>query len=319
MTPDGNEFYFGASMGGFHYATIAYTKLVDGQWTEPEIVDFCRDGRYLNAEPHITPDGNKLLFLSTRPDPNEPGDEDDQDIWAVDRVGDGWGEPYNLGAPVNTKGGEFFPSVTNDGTLYFTRSPEGTRENYIYRSRLVDGVYQEPEKLAAPVNVSPLHFNAFIAPDESYLIVPTTREDTLGGIDYYIFFPRRGRQVRRSDQHGPDGQQRRRPGVVALRFARRQVLLLHGRRQGWQAGRNRPAELGEATRATEVPPQWRLEHLLGRSGLHRGIAPAELDANPLNGPHLGCDLRETLVARTTCEVEQVARAVTVRRSESVGH
>jgi len=187
MTPDGSEFYFGVSMGNFHYATIAFTKRVGGVWSPPEVVDFCRDARYVNAEPHITPDGKRLLFLSTRPIPGQD-EKGNQDIWAVDRVDDGWGEPYNLGAPINTKGGEFFPSVTNDGTLYFTRSPEGTRENYIFRSRRVDGVYQEPEKLPAPLNTSPLHFNAFVAPDESYLIVPTTREDTLGGIDYYIFF-----------------------------------------------------------------------------------------------------------------------------------
>jgi hypothetical protein len=30
-----------------------------------------------------------------------------------------WGEPRNLGAPVNGEASEFFPTLTKDGTLYF--------------------------------------------------------------------------------------------------------------------------------------------------------------------------------------------------------
>jgi hypothetical protein len=107
----------------------------------------------------------------------------------MDRVGGGWGEPYNLGPPVNTNGAEFFPSVTRDGTLYFTRGTDDGRESYVYRSRLVNGRYQEAEKLGAEVNSTPSQFNAFIAPDESYLIVCTGgREDSRGGTDYYVVF-----------------------------------------------------------------------------------------------------------------------------------
>jgi hypothetical protein len=39
------------------------------------------------------------------------------------------------------------------------------------------------------VNSTQNQFNAFIAPDESYLIVSSaSREDTMGGADYYIVF-----------------------------------------------------------------------------------------------------------------------------------
>jgi hypothetical protein len=132
--------------------------------------------------------GKKMYFLSNRP---KDGTENpaDEDIWVVDREGDSWGEPYNLGAPVNSDGNEFFPSLTKDGTLYFTRVEKGGRVNAIYRSRLVNGKYIEAEKLPEQVNCGVNRFNAFIAPDESYIVVPALGvKGALGGVDYYIVF-----------------------------------------------------------------------------------------------------------------------------------
>jgi len=188
MTPDGKEIYFGVASGGFRYATIAYSYLENGHWSKPEIVPFARDGRYMNFEPCVSPDGNRLMFLSNRPLPEQPEEDATEDIWVVDRTESGWSEPYNLGAPVNSDGREYFPSLTDDGTLYFTRSEKGKRESLIYRSRLVDGVYQEPEKLPEQVNPGANQFNAFVARDESYIIVPTRLDDSIGGVDYYISF-----------------------------------------------------------------------------------------------------------------------------------
>lgn len=190
MTPDGNEFYYCVAVGGFSYATILYTKQVDGRWTEPEVAPHMDNPNVMNFEPCISPDGQKFFFLSNRPDTTvgeeEPGD---QDIWVMDRKGNTWSEPYNLGEPVNSDAEEYFPSVTKDGTIYFTRSPKGSRISNIYRAKLVNGQYQEPEKLGPEVNSGRSQYNAYVAPDESYIIVPTVgREDSFGGTDYYISF-----------------------------------------------------------------------------------------------------------------------------------
>lgn len=193
MTPDGNEIYFGVAVGGF--TVIMQTKSENGRWTKPEVAPFSADPRYMNLEPFISPDGQRFYFLSNRPpaggdlEPDEVGTWVNQDIWVMDRTGDGWGEPYNLGPPVNSDAAEYFPSVTSDGTIYFTRTPEGTRESYIYRSRLQNGSYTEPERLGAEVNSTMSQFNAFIAPDESYLILGVFgREDSRGSTDYYVVF-----------------------------------------------------------------------------------------------------------------------------------
>jgi dipeptidyl aminopeptidase/acylaminoacyl peptidase len=185
ITPDGNEIYFCVS--AFGYNLIFYTKQVNGVWTEPEAAPFIRDYQYMFYEPHITPDGKKMLFLSNMP--REEGAAENEDIWAVDREGDGWGKPYNPGAPVNSEDEEYFPSVTRDGTIYFTRQSKGDPTGYIYRSRLVNGQYAEAEKLGPEVNIGSNRFNAFVAPDESYIIVPALgMEDSRGSTDYYVIF-----------------------------------------------------------------------------------------------------------------------------------
>ncbi len=187
ISPDGKEIYYCVSIGNYTYSTILCTKEVNGKWLPPEIVSFSGGPGVMDFEPALTADGSRLYFLSTRPDGDEP--VGDQDIWYVDRSPDGWGTPKNLGEPVNTDGGEFFPSVTKDGTLYFTRNEKGSRLNQIFRSRWENGAFQEPELLPEQVNCGSNRFNAFVSPDESYIIVPATGlADTYDGVDYYIVF-----------------------------------------------------------------------------------------------------------------------------------
>jgi len=188
MSPGGDEMYFGASGPGYLYTTVLATRLVNGRWTEPEIVPHLDDPRHLNLEPALSPDGSRLFFLSTRPNA-AAGAARNQDIWVMTKTADGWSEPENLGAPVNTDLAEYFPSITRDNTIYFTREEPGSRVSHIWRARLAGGRYQAAEKLPAQVNSGRSQFNAFIAPDESYLIVPVDgRDDSIGGCDYYVVF-----------------------------------------------------------------------------------------------------------------------------------
>lgn len=188
MTPDGDEIYFSVTVGAaYDFSAIMTTRRIDGRWTEPETLPFAASQRFMDLELCVSPDGRKFFFVSNRPRDggSEPGDHD---IWVADRAGDGWGAPVRLGPPVNTEAPEFFPSVTGDGTLYFTReNPD--RSNAIWRSRWLDGVYAEPERLPEQVNAGRDRFNAFIAADESFLILPIFgRDDSLGATDYYVAF-----------------------------------------------------------------------------------------------------------------------------------
>jgi len=191
ISPDGKEIYLGVAYG--QYMTIIYSRFQNGRWTKLQVAPFAQDPRYFYFEPHVTPDGNRLLFLCTRP---PEGKEPKpgwfyQNIWAVDRLEDGsWSKAYDIGAPVNTENNEYYPTVTNEGTLYFTRSIKGSDKTNIYRSQYVNGNYAEPELLPEEVNGQGNPYNTFIAPDESYLIACVAGKDTEkpGTADHYIFF-----------------------------------------------------------------------------------------------------------------------------------
>jgi len=188
ITPDGKEIYFCVAIGNYTYSTILHTKEINGKWLSPEIVPFSGGPGVMDFEPALSADGNRLYFLSNRPDGDEP--VGDQDIWVVERDDNGaWGIPQNLGEPVNTDGGEFYPSLTDDETLYFTRNEKGSSLNQVFRSRWVDGAFQEAELLPGQVNCGTNRFNAFVARDESYMIVPAVgMPDAYDGVDYYIVF-----------------------------------------------------------------------------------------------------------------------------------
>lgn len=188
ITPDGNEIYFCVAIGGYAYSTILYTKQVNGKWTTPEVVPYLENPDVMNFEPCISTDGQRFFFLSNQPDSSD-AETGDQDIWVMDRTTEGWSEPYNLGPPINTEQAEFYPSLTTDGTIYFTRADPGSTIHNIYRSRLEEGKYTMPEKLPDQVNCGRNRYNAFIAQDESYIIVPAAgMPDSFGGTDYYIVF-----------------------------------------------------------------------------------------------------------------------------------
>lgn len=184
--PDGKEIYFCRNIKNFTNATIFYVKEVNGVWTEPRILDFAKDPDYIYIEPHISPDGSKMFFASNMD--IEAIDPGIMNIWITERVGDSWGEPYPIGSPINSKTDQYFPSVTNDGTIYFT-SEDSSNEEFIYRSQFIDGKYQKLEKLPDQINAGRARFNAFISPDESFIIVPTFGlTDSYGATDYYIIF-----------------------------------------------------------------------------------------------------------------------------------
>ncbi|MBN1300485.1 MAG: PD40 domain-containing protein [Melioribacteraceae bacterium] len=187
ISGDGKEIYYCVMLGNFDASKIMVIKNVNGVWAKPVTASFSTNAEYKDSEPCISPDGSKFFFVSNRPDTAKGRTELNFDIWVMDRSEGGWSEPYNLGVPVNTEQSEFFPSVTSDGTLYFTR--DIGRESYIFRSKLVGGEYTEPEKLNDKINSTLNQFNAFIAPDESYIIIPVFgRQESIGATDYFICF-----------------------------------------------------------------------------------------------------------------------------------
>jgi hypothetical protein len=95
-----------------------------------------------------------------------------------------------MGSPINTEHGEFYPSVSDNGNLYFTRdNPDLKTKDDIYMSEFRNNTYETPKKLSLSINSEGYEYNAFIAPDESYLIFGSyNRKDGFGSGDLYISF-----------------------------------------------------------------------------------------------------------------------------------
>lgn len=188
MNSQETEAYFSLQSPARELSVIMKMEKKEGTWQQPEISSF--SGKYTDLEPFLSPDNLKLFFVSNRPVSKDSSSIKDMDIWYVERsaTSASWSEPQNLGAPVNTKGDEFYPSVASNGNLYFTLiKPELESADDIFMSRFEDGLYTEPTILGEGVNTKGAEYNAFIAPDESYLIFGGWRRpDGLGSGDMYM-------------------------------------------------------------------------------------------------------------------------------------
>ncbi len=164
FTPDLNEAYWTKQYRG----PLLFSKRVNGLWTPPAPVAFM--SQWGDGEPFITPDGKRLYFLSFRP--LAPGGRTDKEnVWYVERAGDGWGEPKPESAAVNAYDHHWLFSVAADGTLYFSATAEGGRGGRdIYVAGMSGGVRQAPRNAGPVINSAADEHMPFIAPDGSYLI-----------------------------------------------------------------------------------------------------------------------------------------------------
>jgi Tol biopolymer transport system component len=188
--PDGQTLYFVRSTPNFSLWTILVSHFAKGRWSTPEVAPF--SGQYADADPFITADGSRFYFISSRPVPGKS--KPDLDIWVMEKSAAGWSEPKNAGAPINSSGSEWYPTLAANGTMYFGSDREGGKgRTDIYRARLVNGKYAEAENLGEAINTQFNEFEPLIAPDESFLIfMAGGRTDARGGFDLYLSYNRNG-------------------------------------------------------------------------------------------------------------------------------
>jgi len=188
FAPDRDEFYF-TTWAEETGTKIVVTSQIDGRWTAPEVASFSKHNTDVDLA--ISYDGNRVFFATRRPRPGQTGiRENGFDIWFADRVETGWGKEQYLGSVINSGRSQVYPTITRDGTLYFQAvREEGYGKADVYRSHLIDGVYQPPENLGPVINSENYEGDVFVAHDESYLIVSISgRTDGFGEGDLYISF-----------------------------------------------------------------------------------------------------------------------------------
>lgn len=190
ISPNGEEVIFTAQsyMGNLSFL-VGIKKGKEG-WSTPEIVAF--SGQHKDLEPAFSPDGLRLYFVSNRPNTFSADKPYNMDIWYVERTNlkAKWGVPVNMEGPINTVGNEFYPSIAANGNFYFTRDGRGTKgKDDIFVSYYKQGKYKDPESLSEAINTEGYEFNAYVAPDESFLIFSAyNRKDGFGSGDLYISY-----------------------------------------------------------------------------------------------------------------------------------
>lgn len=202
FTADGKEFYYNAYHEGSW--AIFMTKVVGGQWTRPAPMPFTSG--YTDRDFTMSPDGNKILFGSNRPQRSGSSLSESLDIYVTERLPyDQWSEPKNMCHPINTNRSENYPSVARNGNLYFfTHRDDGLGGCDIYLSRCVDGRYQPPENLGASINSDKHDWDAVIAPDEDYIIFSSQdRPDSIGRQDLYISYKKEDGDWTEAKNMGP--------------------------------------------------------------------------------------------------------------------
>lgn len=141
VSPDGMELYFTRYSRTYESTDIYMSRYFKGEWTNPQAVTAVNSTGNEMA-PFIHPDGKTLYFASD----GFPG-MGGYDIFMSKRDDKGeWGEPVNLGYPLNTKGDEMTFSVSTDGTVGYISSirEEGFGGYDIYAFNLDPVVAPEP-------------------------------------------------------------------------------------------------------------------------------------------------------------------------------
>ncbi len=154
----------------------------DGKWTEAVSIESINDPNAWNSCPALSRDEKTLYFSSNRE--NGYGG---LDIYkSVKDANGNWGTPVNVGAPINTKGSEFFPYIAPDGTFYFSSNGHPSLgEMDLFKLSTVDGK-TIVENLGTPANTSYDDFAIFYK-DSTVGFFTSNRPGGKGDDDIYEF------------------------------------------------------------------------------------------------------------------------------------
>lgn len=165
FSPDGNMLIFSRYPERKSYIMT----FSNDHWTNP--IEAFFEGK----ETSFSADGTKVFYYKT-----------DGDIYFNEKTESGWGISTNAGTAINTSETEYYPSVTNDGTLFFSRNGQWNQGRIMY-STYTDGKYNTPVDIGLPVNTGgALH--EYVAPDKRYMIFNSPRTGSFTQCDLWISF-----------------------------------------------------------------------------------------------------------------------------------
>lgn len=129
--------------------------------------------------PSLSPNGKFLTFASDMPD-----GKGKFDIYIAERSLQGWGEPRNIGEPINSSDNELFPFFVSNTKLYFSSERSGGYGGMdIWVTEIQNG-WSQPKPLEQPINSPQDDFSCYISSDERLGYLSSNRGN---GDDIYRF------------------------------------------------------------------------------------------------------------------------------------
>jgi peptidoglycan-associated lipoprotein len=168
-----------------NHCRLYTSQLTGSEWSEPEALPFSTDS-FNCGQPSLTKDGSTLYFSS-----DMPGSIGGKDIWMVTKSGRGktWGDPINLGPVINTEDDDMFPTITDDGTLYFASNGHvGLGGTDIYMSKGSGTDWSDPVNMKSPINSHGDDFGIIFGKDKENGYFSSNREGSKGQDDIYRFY-----------------------------------------------------------------------------------------------------------------------------------
>ena len=185
FTADGKTMYFTYSKpinGSDQGSKIYSSTRASGTWSEPQEVKLFADSTISCGHPAITPNGDTLYFAS-----DAPGGYGGKDLWLAEYTGDEWVGATNLGPIINTAGDELFPTLRQDGTLYFSSNGhQGYGGLDIFKAVRQDSLWLL-FNMGTPLNSNADDFGMTFMSDKEAGFFSSNRNDRKGYDQIYSF------------------------------------------------------------------------------------------------------------------------------------
>lgn len=157
------------------FYSIYTLRFESGDWCCNEKFPF--SGSHNDYHPVFTNDGTRIYFNSNRPIPGTTQNTEKVNIWRVSYENGNWGEPEYLN-DINTENHESYPTVAEDGTLYFNSDrPGGMGSMDIYKAEPLEDGYGEPVLVNA-LNTPDSENDLVVDPEKRFIILNRYHFDT---------------------------------------------------------------------------------------------------------------------------------------------
>jgi outer membrane protein OmpA-like peptidoglycan-associated protein len=131
----------------FNNLFLYSARKVNNEWTDAAALPF-NSPDYTCMHPALSAGGDTLFFSS-----DMAGGQGLYDLYMTTYDGSAWTTPENLGPVINTAANDVFPTIGEDGELYFSSNGHPSLGSLdIFKTQWEDGVWRKPRNLNYPIN-----------------------------------------------------------------------------------------------------------------------------------------------------------------------